>query len=113
MKTLNLKSVKRAGTSPPTTSTTVVAGRKREPQVIKVSEVVLSNLQAVIQNCHQLFLQMRHGVSYCGIPEAIEDGWLTLNQVTIHGKKQTVEVKRILIQIGNGSLIAHLHAVTP
>jgi hypothetical protein len=54
---------------------------------------------------------MRQGAGYCGIPVHIEGYWLTMINVSIYGTKQQATVQRILIQINDGSFIAHLHSV--
>jgi hypothetical protein len=54
---------------------------------------------------------MRNGTGYCGLPTQLEDGWLTMSEVSIHGTKQTASSQSILIQIMDGSFIGHLHAV--
>jgi hypothetical protein len=54
---------------------------------------------------------MRNGTGYCGLPIQLEDGWLTMSEVSIRGTKQTVSTQSILIQIQDGTLIAHMHPV--
>ena len=113
MTTLTLKSVKNANPTTPVAKPSVIAGRNRRSQAIKLSNVLLETLQATIQNGYRVFIQMRQGTGYCGTPVSVEDGWLTLSEVTIHGTKQNVQTHTILVQILDGSLIAHLHPVTP
>ncbi|MEI6111580.1 MAG: hypothetical protein WCP63_07890, partial [Cyanobium sp. ELA712] len=46
---------------------------------------------------------------YCGTPIQLQDGWLTMEQVSIHGTKKTATAPNILIQINDGRFIAHIH----
>jgi len=86
---------------------TVVAGKPNTSP----SRLMLKHLQCYAELRHRVFIQMRHGAGYCGVPTQLEDGWLTMTDVSIHGTKQAASSKSILIQIRNGSLIAHLHPV--
>ena len=107
MATLTLKSHRKA--TPATSLITVAAGRDRQQK--QESAALLNHLQGVIQSSSRLFIQMRHGAGYCGVPVSLEDGWLTMNAVSIHGTKKTVQAHCVLIQIQDGSFIAHLHAI--
>jgi hypothetical protein len=72
---------------------------------------LLSQLTALIGSGSKAFIQMRNGTGYCGLPTQLEDGWLTMSEVSIHGTKQTASSTSILIQIHDGAFIAHLHPV--
>ncbi len=72
---------------------------------------LLSQLTALIDSGSKAFIQMRNGTGYCGLPTQLEDGWLTMSDVSIHGTKQTASSRIILIQIHDGAFIAHLHPV--
>jgi hypothetical protein len=114
-KTLTLKSNSR-NTKPTVpaadiTPTCVVAGRAKKGQKQKCCLAVLARLDELVQARRQVFIQMRHGPGYCGIPIQLEDGWLTMTEVSIHGTKQTATSQSILIQIRDGAFIAHIHAV--
>ena len=104
--TLTLKSGPIAGQPSANAPPTVVAGKPKPP-----SALMLKHLQCHAEQRHRVFIQMRNGAGYCGVPVLLEDGWLTMNNVSIHGTKQTATSDHILIQLKDGSFIAHLHAV--
>lgn len=115
-KTLTLKSTSRpskpAHTVAQINPTRIVAGRLsgRAPQ--HSCTAVIEHLRELVKERHKVFIQMRHGTGYCGDPVLLEDGWLTMTHVSIHGTKQTAVSQSILIQINDGRFIAHLHPVT-
>jgi hypothetical protein len=90
-------------------ATTVVAGKSTNRS--KNCTPVIDQLSELVRTRSKVFIQMRHGAGYCGIPIQIEGDWLTLTDVSIHGTKQKATAQRILIQINDGSFIGHLHAV--
>ena len=77
----------------------------------KACTALLSLLTALISSGSKAFIQMRNGTGYCGLPTQLEDGWLTMSEVSIRGTKQTVSSQCILIQIQDGAFIGHLHPV--
>lgn len=109
MTTITLKSKIKQPVLTTGPATTVVAGKatKRSKNCIPV----LHQLSELVRTRSKVFIQMRHGAGYCGIPVQIEEGWLMMEEVTIHGTKQTASSQSILIQIRDGSFIGHLHAV--
>jgi hypothetical protein len=111
--TLTLKSISKVVQSQitPATSVCIQAGRKPKTGPNKASTALLNLLKEMVDSRSKVFIQMRHGAGYCGIPVQIEDGWLTMEQVSIHGTKQSTSSQSILIQIRDGSFIGHLHAV--
>jgi hypothetical protein len=88
---------------------TVVSGKATKRS--KNCTPVLDQLSELIRTRSKVFIQMRHGTGYCGVPVQIEGYWLTMIDVSIHGTKQQAAAQRILIQINDGSFIGHLHAV--
>jgi hypothetical protein len=111
-KTLTLKSVSNADQSQPTPSSTdsvVNAGRRPKSAAKSASTALLSHLQEMVDSGKRIFIQMRHGAGYFGFPAELTDGWLTMKQVSIHGTKKALTVPHILIQISDGSFIAHIH----
>ena len=114
-KTLTLKSTSRAIQSAPAadeiTPTCVIAGRSPKRAAKQSCTAVIERLRELIEFRQTSFIQMRYGAGYCGIPVSLEDGWLTMTNVSIHGTKQTATSQEILIQLRDGSFIAHLHAV--
>ena len=77
----------------------------------KACTALLSQLTVMIGSGSKAFIQMRNGTGFCGLPTQLEDGWLTMSEVSIRGTKQTVSTQSILIQIHDGAFIAHLHHV--
>ena len=114
-KTLTLKSTSRTSQPAPAveeiTPTCVIAGRSPKRAAKQSCTAVIERLRELIEFRQTSFIQMRHGAGYCGIPVSLEDGWLTMTNVSIHGTKQTATSQEILIQLKDGSFIAHLHAV--
>ena len=90
-------------------ATIVVAGKATKHG--KNCAPVVDRLSELVQTRSRVFIQMRHGAGYCGIPVELEEGWLTMSEVSIQGTKHQATAQRILIQINDGSYIAHLHAV--
>jgi hypothetical protein len=114
-KTLTLKSTSRTSQPAPAaveiTPTCVIAGRSSKRAAKQSCTAVIERLGELIELRQTSFIQMRHGAGYCGIPVSLEDGWLTMTNVSIHGTKQSTVSQSILIQINDGSFIAHLHPV--
>ena len=111
--TLTLKSISKVVQSQitPATSVCIQAGRKPKTGPNKASTVLLNLLNEMVESRSKVFIQMRHGAGYCGIPVQLEEGWLTMSDVAIQGTKHQATTKRILIQINDGSFIGHIHAV--
>ena len=114
-KTLTLKSTSRTTQPAPAadeiTPTCVIAGRTPKRAAKQSCTALIERLRELIEFRQTSFIQMRHGAGYCGIPVSLEAGWLTMTNVAIHGTKQTATSQEILIQLKDGSFIAHLHAV--
>lgn len=111
--TLNstLRATKSALTADEITPTCVTAGRSPKRADKQSGIAVINRLRNLIKSSQKAFIQMRHGAGYCGTPVTLEDGWLTMTNVSIHGTKHTATSSEILIQLNDGSFIAHLHAV--
>ena len=112
-KTLTLKSISKIN---PTESShalpiQIQAGRLPKKGKPKACTALLSELAELIQSGSKVFIQMRHGAGYCGLPTKLEDGWLSMSEVSIHGTKQIASARSILIQIRDGAFIAHVHTV--
>ena len=114
-KTLTLKSTSRNTQPAPEadgiTPSCVIAGRSPKVEAKQSCTAVIERLRELIAFRQTSFIQMRHGAGYCGVPVSLEDGWLTMTNVSIHGTKHTATSQEILIQLKDGSFIAHLHAV--
>ena len=87
----------------------VVQAGKKSNKGNPANTRLIELLQELVGTHCRVFIQMRHGTGYCGIPSALQDGWLTLQHVSIHGTKQMASAPSILIQINDGSYIAHVH----
>jgi hypothetical protein len=109
MTTITLKSRINKPVLTTSPATTVVAGKSTKRS--KNCAPVLDQLSELVRTRSKVFIQMRQGAGYCGIPVQIEGYWLTMIDVSIHGTKQQATAQRILIQINDGSFIGHLHAV--
>lgn len=114
-KTLTLKSTSRTTQPAPAadgiTPTSVIAGRTPKRAAKQRCTALIDRLRELIELRQTSFIQMRYGAGYCGIPVSLEDGWLTMINTSIHGTKHTATSQEILIQLKDGSFIAHLHAV--
>lgn len=112
-KTLTLSSVSR-NTQPATaaanaTPLRVVAGRAAKGRAQQSCPAVIAHLTELVKGRRKVFIQMRQGAGYYGMPVQLEDGWLTMTEVSIHGTKQKSSSSNILIQINDGRFIAHIH----
>lgn len=99
-------------TTPPVFAPSVLvqAGRKPPKGAKTASSALLKLLNELIYNKQKAFIQMRHGTGYCGKLADLKDGWLRMEHVSIHGNKKSVPTPSILIQIFDGSYIAHIHS---
>ena len=88
----------------------VIAGRCKKSGAFS-NKALFSRLQSAINSKSLLFIQMRHGVGYLGCPTSLEAGWLSLANTTIYGTKKAMQVPELLIQVRDGSFIAHIHAI--
>lgn len=111
--TLTLKSISKNISTHDSTALPIQiqAGRQPKKGQPKACVVLTNQLNELIASGSKAFIQMRNGTGYCGLPTKLDDGWLTMSEVSIHGTKQTVSSQSILIQIHDGSFIAHLHPV--
>ena len=87
----------------------VIAGRCKKSGAFS-NKALISRLQSAINSKSSLFIQMRHGVGYLGCPTSLEAGWLSLANTTIYGTKKAMQVPEVLIQVRDGSFIAHVHS---
>ena len=90
-------------------ATTIIAGKANKDS--KKCAPVIDRLSTLVKTRSKVFIQMRHGAGYCGIPVQIKGDWLTMTDVSIHGTKHKAAAQQILIQLRDGSFIGHLHAV--
>lgn len=88
---------------------TIIAGKANKHS--KNCAPVIDRLSTLVKTRSKVFIQMRHGAGYCGIPVQIEGDWLTMTDASIHGTKHKAAAQQILIQLRDGSFIGHLHAV--
>ena len=90
-------------------TTSVAGGKKPNNGNAKSPKAVTRLLEAAIPNNVSVFIQLRHGAGYRGLPTMLDDGWLTLQDAEILGTKQNRCVAELLIQVKDGSYIAHIH----
>jgi hypothetical protein len=111
--TLTLKSISKSISThdSPALPIQIQAGRQPKKRLPKECTALLSQLTKLIDSGNKVFIQMRNGTGYCGLPTQLAEGWLTMSEVSIHGTKQTASSTPILIQIHDGAFIAHLHPV--
>ena len=95
------------------TGASISAGRNTSSGKAKTGRGVMRLLEASIINKVNVFIQLRHGAGYRGLPTMLDDGWLTLRDAEIFGTKQNMHVAELVIQVKDGSYIAHLHTVVP
>jgi hypothetical protein len=109
MRTLTLKSRINKPVLTTSPATTVFAGKATKRS--KNCTPLLDQLSELVRTRSKVFIQMRHGAGYCGLPVHIKGDWLTMTDVSIHGTKHKATAQQILIQLRDGSFISHLHAV--
>ena len=108
--TLKAKSA-RESTTPPITAasaTTVTAGR--DPSKGKSPSAVTRLIESAISKRAYVFIQLRHGTGYRGLPTKLDQAWLTMEDAEVLGTKQNMHVGELLIHVKDGSCIAHVHA---
>jgi hypothetical protein len=109
MTTITLKSRINKPVLTTSPATTIFGGKATKRS--KNCTPLLDQLSELVRTRSKVFIQMRQGAGYCGVPVQIEGYWLTMIDVSIHGTNQQAAAQRILIQINDGSFIGHLHAV--
>ena len=111
--TLTLKSKSAKGLTTPSitaeAATTVTAGKEPNRGNAKPPSAVTRLLEFAIINSVYVFIQLRQGVGYRGLPTKLDKGWLTLEDADILGTKQNMHVGQLLMQVRDGSYIAHIH----
>ena len=109
--TLSLKS-KGDLTAPSTkavASTAINAGKNPNKGKAKSPTAATRLIESAIDNNAYVFIQLRQGTGYRGLPRKLDDSWLTLENADIFGTKQNSHVSELLIQLKDGSYIAHIH----
>jgi hypothetical protein len=86
-KILTLKSKVVTSSNPEVTSN-VTAGKK-SPKSQPVRNILIQRLQELVNYRQTLFIQMRYGNGYCDTLSARNEGWLTVEQVPIHGRNRS------------------------
>ncbi len=84
-------------------------GKKPNNGNAKSPKAVMRLIETAISKKAYVFIQLRHGAGYRGLPTKIDDAWLTLEDADIYGTKQNMHVAELLIQVKDGSYIAHIH----
>jgi hypothetical protein len=83
--------------------------RKRNIKTLKASSAATQLIETAIRNKAYVFIQLRQGAGYRGLPTKLDSGWLTLENADIFGTKQNRHVAELLIQVKDGCYLAHLH----
>jgi len=91
------------------TATSVTGGKKPNNGNARSPKAVMKLIESAISNKVYVFIQLRYGAGYRGLPTMIADAWLTLQDADIYGTKQNMHVAELLIQVKDGSYIAHIH----
>lgn len=107
--TLTLKSISKNIPTQDSPALPIEIQGGRKPKKGKACTALLNQLTEFINSDSKVFIQMRNGVGYRGLPIMLEDGWLTLQEAEIFGTKQNKCVAELLIQVKDGSYIAHVH----
>lgn len=90
-------------------ATSVSGGKKPNNGNAKSPKAAMKLIESAIANKAYVFIQLRHGAGYRGLPTMMDDSWLTLQDADIFGTKQNMHVAELLIQVKDGSYIAHIH----
>ena len=90
-------------------ATSVTGGKKPNNGKAKSPKAAMKLIESAIANKAYVFIQLRHGAGYRGLPTMIDEAWLTLQDADIYGTKQNMHVAELLIQVKDGSYIAHIH----
>ena len=91
------------------TASSVTGSKKPNNGNARSPKAAMTLLESAISNKTYVFIQLRHGAGYRGLPTKIDDAWLTLEDADIWGTKQNMHVAELLIQVKDGSYIAHIH----
>jgi len=70
---------------------------------------LIQAIEAAVQQRTPIFIQMRSGAGYLGLPVHIQDGCVRLIQASIRGTKREVDVDEVIIILGNCGQVAHIH----
>jgi len=89
--TLTLKSISKRISiqDKPVPPIQIQGGRQPKEEQPKVCNPLVNKLTTLIDRGSKVFIQMRNGTGYCGLPTQLEDGWLTMSEASIHGTKQS------------------------
>ena len=83
--------------------------RKGNYPLLKASTSAKKLIETAISNKSYVFIQLRQGAGYRGLPTKLAGAWLTLQDKDIFGTKQNMHAAELLIQVKDGSYIAHIH----
>ena len=90
-------------------ATAINTGKKPNKGNAKSPTAAMRLIESAIDNKAYVFIQLRQGTGYRGLPKKLDDSWLTLENADIFGTKQNSHVAELLIQLKDGSYIAHIH----
>ncbi len=76
-----------------------------------IPQTVMARLCDALR-CHcAVFIQLRCGVGYMGVPVELRDGWAILTNASIHGTQKSYKVTELAIQLGDCGQIAHVRSI--
>ena len=88
------------------TPTTVIAGKPKSP-----SALMLKRLKRCAEERHRVLVQMKNDSGYCGWINAFNDGWLSMQDTTTIGSKNTITVLELIVYVIDGRKNAHTHSI--
>lgn len=95
--------------SMPSRVTTSIGRKRTSAKSYVPSSLFMDTLSNALDRCSHVFIQLRSGTGYSGLPVQIQGGWVMLSEATVHGTKRRAQVNDLLIQLGDCSQVAHIH----
>jgi hypothetical protein len=86
--------------------TTVIAGKPKSP-----SARMLRRLKRCAEERHRVLVQMKNDSGYCGWINAFNDGWLSMQDTTTIGSKNTITLLELIVYVIDGRKNAHTHNI--
>jgi hypothetical protein len=82
--------------------TTVIAGKPKSP-----SALMLKRLKRCAKERHRVLIQIKNDSGYCGWINAFTDGWLSMQDPTTIGTKNTITVLELIVHVIDRRKNAH------
>ncbi len=106
---LKIKSKQKAPSTSEPNPMEINAGKHSKQLTASTPRIVLEQIQSAINASNPIFIQMKHGTGYQGLPLKLEDGWLYMVDSIIYGTKQNALSTNLVIQLKDCSQIAHVN----